>query len=57
MEPSHYDNFVLPFLSFVAVECDFSQVKFMIETIGVSALGESLETHVMECVNRYLNSI
>ena len=40
-------------ISSAAVERVFSQVKFIIETTGVSALEESLETHVMERVNHY----
>ena len=55
MEPSRYDNSVLLLLSFVAVERIFSQVKFIIETTGVSALEESLETRAMERVNHYPN--
>ena len=35
-------------ISSAAVEYVFSQVKFIIETTGVSALKESLETRVME---------
>ena len=44
-------------ISSAAVERVFSQVKFIIETTGVSALKELLETRVMEYVNHYPNSI
>ena len=44
-------------ISSAAVERVFSQVQFIIETTGVSALGESLEIRVMERVNHYPNSI
>ena len=40
-------------ISSVAVERVFSQVKFITETTGMSALEESLERRVMECVNHY----
>ena len=43
-------------ISSVAVERVFSQVKFIIETTGVSALEESLKTRVMEHVNHYPSS-
>ena len=47
---------LVPILS-TAVERVFNQVKFIIETTGVSALEESLETRAMERVNHYPNSI
>ena len=40
-------------ISSTSVERVFSQVKFIIETVGVSVLEETLETRVMERVNRY----
>ena len=40
-------------ISSASVERVFSQVKFIIETTGVRALEESLETRVMERVNVY----
>ena len=44
-------------ISSAAVEHVFSQVKFIIESTGLSTLEESLETHVMEHVNHYPNII
>ena len=44
-------------ISSETVEHVFSQVKFIIETTGVSVLEESLETGVMERVNHYPNRI
>ena len=43
-------------VSSAAVECVFSQVEFLIETTGVSALKESLEIRVKEHVNHYPTS-
>ena len=40
-------------ISSASVERVFSQVKFIIETTGVSALKETLETCAMERVNVY----
>ena len=40
-------------ISSAAVERVFSQVKFIVETSGVSVLEETLETRLMEHVNRY----
>jgi len=40
-------------ISSAAVERVFSQVKFIIETVGESVLEETLETRVMERVNSY----
>ena len=40
-------------ISSAAVERVFSQVKFIVETLGVSVLEETLETRLMERVNRY----
>ena len=40
-------------LSSASVERVFSQVKFIIETVGQSVLEETLETRVMERVNDY----
>ena len=40
-------------ISIAAVERVFSQVKFIVETSGVSVLEETLETRLMERVNRY----
>ena len=44
-------------ISSAAMERVFSQVKFIIETTGMNALEESLETRVMERVNHYPNGI
>lgn len=40
-------------ISSAAVERVFSQVKYIIETVGESVLEETLETRVMERVNSY----
>jgi len=40
-------------ISSTSVERCFSQVKFILETIGERALEETLETRVMECMNNY----
>lgn len=40
-------------LSSASVERVFSQVKFIIETVGINVLEETLETRVMERVNDY----
>ena len=38
-----------------SVKCVFSQVKFIVETVGELALEETLETRVMERVNHFPN--
>ena len=40
-------------ISSAAVERVFSQVKFIIESVGESVLEETLETRVMERINKY----
>jgi hypothetical protein len=40
-------------LSSASVERVFSQVKFIIETVGHNPMEETLETRVMERVNDY----
>ena len=40
-------------ISSASVERCFSQVKFILETIGERALEETLETRVMERMNNY----
>ena len=42
-------------VSSTSVERVFSQVKFIIETVCEGALEETLETRVMERVNRFPN--
>ena len=44
---------VLVPISSAAVERVFSQVKFIVETVGETVLEETLEAHPMERVNRY----
>jgi len=36
-----------------SVERVFRQVKFIVETIGVSALGDTMETRLMSRINDY----
>ena len=40
-------------ISSAMIERVFSQVKFIVETIGENALEETLQTRVMERVNSY----
>ena len=40
-------------ISSASLERAFSQVKFIVDTVGENLLEESLETRLMECPNEY----
>ena len=43
----------LVLISSAAMEHVFSQVKFIVKTLGVNLLEETIKTLLMECVKRY----
>ena len=46
---------VLVPISSTSVERVFSHVKYIMETVGMHAMEETMETRVMECVNCFPN--